>query len=120
MPGQTAGIIFGATACIMAVLLAGAAGMSNKSSSDGRWDIDGCFMGDVRGETGLAADIGEAKKNARIRWRGSVRKLPGPSESATDWNLAKDHDYICGLKQGVHRCQAIARPCLGRTIDKPA
>ena len=113
MTGQTAAIVIGATACIMVGLLAGAAGMSNTGDSGAHWGLDGCFVGDVRGGTGLSANIGAAKKYARSGWRGAVRRLPGSNESATVWDMAKDHDYHCGTKNGAYRCLAIARPCLG-------
>lgn len=57
---------------------------------------------------------GKAKRNARIKWRATVRLKPSLGWSWSDWGKARNKSYSCkkvGAFGNGRKCWAKARPC---------
>ncbi len=68
--------------------------------------------GTIAGNVGTAYKIGNAKQNARIKWRIRVRGSATAGTGYTDWGRAVNRSYSCNKKKGKHRCRATATPCM--------
>ncbi len=67
--------------------------------------------GTIASKGGTAYKIGNAKQNARVKWRIRVRGSATAGIGWTDWGVAVNRSYSCRKKSGKHRCRAIATPC---------
>ena len=102
---------------LAAAALAAAFATTLPDNAHARWGSNGCLTVALAGGTGVSPSLKNAKRNARIKWRNSARRLSGANSSAANWDLALDKRYSCRKKLGTHRCTARARPCLGYEVQ---
>jgi hypothetical protein len=65
----------------------------------------------IAGNVGRSPWKGNAKRNARIKWRWAVRRTATLGESYTNWGWAREKSYHCRKRLGTWRCSARAFPC---------
>ena len=68
-----------------------------------------CIKANVVSPLASAFTRDNAKRNARIQWRMTIRSKYGSRYS--DWAFARYRGYQCHKKWGRQRCRAIAQPC---------